>query len=372
MMHSGIYIHIPFCVKRCYYCDFYSETLKSKHLIETYGKKVVAELKKRFLELEQTKVVSLYVGGGTPSLMSENFFENLLKSAEKLGLPLDKMEITVEVNPVDLSDKWLKNLRNSGVNRISTGIQAFDDSALKEMGRRATVSQMKETLPLINDNFENSSIDIIYGIGRKRNIGKELETLFKFIQPSHVSAYQYLSPQKKNAPCELDEEESIVEEKEIEEFLNSKEILKYEVSNYAKKGKESVHNMLYWTFGSWLGIGAGAKSFNALKKEHSFYEENVENFINGKSDSLSRYFPENSEVLMEFTMMGLRVLDGIKLSKFKEFFGKALYRLFDKTIICNLVENGLLSIDKSTIKATDKGLDFLNSTLITLFEGIKK
>ncbi|HSW61054.1 MAG TPA: radical SAM protein, partial [bacterium] len=127
MKKSGIYIHIPFCVKRCGYCDFYSEVIKDRGKMKNYGKKVISELIERFHELKGSEIVSIYVGGGTPSVMDEEFFSDLLSCVSELGCNIKKMEITVEVNPADISDKWLKSLKNSGVNRISAGVQSFDD-----------------------------------------------------------------------------------------------------------------------------------------------------------------------------------------------------------------------------------------------------
>lgn len=370
MKKSGIYIHIPFCVKRCSYCDFYSTVIKDRGKMKIYGKKVISELIDRFDELNGSEVVSLYVGGGTPSTMDEEFFSDLLNAVSELGCNIKKMEITVEANPADISDKWLKSLRNSGVNRISAGVQAFGDNVLKEMNRRVSVEEMKKALPLINDNFDNISIDMIYGIGKERNIAEELENVFKLVNPVHVSAYQYTPPEKKSAPMLIDEDETIRQEEAVVEFLKKRGIEKYEISNYSKKGKESVHNMLYWNFDSWLGIGAGAKSFIENKREHSFYAEDVESFING--DGLSRYYPDKNELIMEFLLMGLRVVDGIKLNKFKDIFKRSFEQMFEEKVVDELKKDDLIVVDKSVIKCSENGLNFLNHVLLRLFDGIKE
>jgi len=256
------------------------------------------------------------------------------------------------------------------VNRISAGVQSFDDNVLKEMNRRVSVKEMKQALPLINDNFDNISIDLIYGIGKDRNITEELENVFKLVNPVHVSAYQYTPPEKKNAPMLIDEDETMKQEEAIVEFLKNRGIEKYEISNYSKKGKESVHNMLYWNFDSWLGIGAGAKSFIENKREHSFYVEDLESFING--DGLSRYYPDKNELIMEFLLMGLRVVSGIKLNKFNEIFERSFEQMFERKVVKELVEEELIVIDKSVIRCYEKGLNFLNHVLLRLFEGIKE
>lgn len=369
MKKSGIYIHIPFCVKRCRYCDFYSEVVKNRDVLEDYGDKVISELVERFNELEGTEVVSLYIGGGTPSQMDEEFFSDLTVCADELGLNFDKMEVTVEVNPADISDKWLKKLKSSGVNRISVGIQAFDDHVLSEMGRRVTVNDMKEKLPIIASNFENLSIDMIYGIGKDRDITQELEDVFNIIDPTHISAYQYMKPEKKNAPVLLDEDETFVQESALRGFLEKRGFNRYEISNYSKKGRESVHNSIYWSFGSWLGIGAGARSFNEKRREHSFYAEDIDSFLNG--EGLSRYYPDKDEQIREFLLMGLRLTDGIDLNKFKELFGEPVENMVDKNVLDGLRKEGLIVIDEFAIKCCEKGLDFLNQVLLRLFDGVK-
>jgi len=224
-------------------------------------------------------------------------------------------------------------------------------------------------LPLINDNFDNISIDMIYGIGKERNITEELENVFSLIDPVHVSAYQYLPPEKKDAPVLIDEDETISQEEAIIKFLKERKIEKYEISNYAKKKKKSVHNMLYWNFDSWLGIGAGAKSFIVNKREHSFYVEDVEHFING--DGLSRYYPDQDQLIMEFLLMGLRVVDGTKLSKFKSFLGISFKQMFEKSVLDDMEKEGLVIINRNVIKCSENGLNFLNQVLLRLFDGIK-
>ena len=368
---SGIYFHIPFCPKKCLYCDFFSVTKFSKTTVEEYGEALLAELGSRLGELSGTKTVSVYFGGGSPTMMSGNFFRKFAESAAKLGIDLGGCEVTVEVNPADIDEAWIKNLKECGINRVSIGIQAFDDHVLDEMGRRTTVADMKRNIPLFAKYFDNISCDIIYGIGKDREIDKELERIFDLAPFKHVSAYGYSRPERKNAPKLLDEEETLLQEAKIRNFLKKRGFSRYEISNYSVPGFESRHNMLYWTYGSWLGIGAGAASFIARTGVSSRYADDIEAFIEG--EGLSSLELTLREKIEEFLLMGLRVKIGIDLNNFKKSFGKEFFELISEKAVSTLVSEALLEFDKSgkTIKCTEKGSDFLNAILIKLFDAIR-
>lgn len=364
---SGIYLHIPFCTSKCHYCDFFSKVVSSPSIKQNYSKAVIRELKQRLHELEGTEISSIYIGGGSPSLMNSDFFAQLYDFLSYF-IDFDKIEYTVEINLNDIDTDWIEKLKSSGVNRVSAGIQAFDDSVLKEIGRRTTVDDIRKNLPVLAKNFTNLSIDLIYGFGKNRNISNELSELFTIADPVHVSAYQYTPPDSKSAPVLLDENELEAQEKIIRDFLQKEGFHRYEISNYSKKGFESVHNMIYWNYGSWLGIGAGAKSFNSIKKEHSFYDENINSFIHG--DGLSRYKPDILEQVEEFLLMGLRLTDGIKLNNFNNFFGATIEKFIHIEVINKLIDEKLIEKDEFSLRVTEKGSDFLNRVLITLFDGM--
>lgn len=368
---SGIYFHIPFCPKKCLYCDFFSVTKFSKNTLVEYGDALLAELESRFNELSGTETVSLYFGGGSPSMMDEGFFRKVADRATELGIDLGSCEFTVEVNPADIDESWIKNLKNCGVNRISLGVQAFDDAVLAEIGRRTTVADMEKNIPVFAKYFDNISCDIIYGLGKNRKINQELEQLFWLASFKHVSAYSYSRPERENAPQLLDEDETLLQEKEIRDFLQKKGFSRYEISNYSLNGFESKHNMLYWTYGSWLGIGAGAASFIRKTGVSSRYADDIGAFIAG--DGLSSVELTLHERLEEFLLMGLRVKIGINLNDFKELFGKDFLELVSEKTVSELVSEGLLDFDKNAkiIKCTEKGSDFLNAVLIKLFDAIR-
>lgn len=368
---SGIYFHIPFCPKKCLYCDFFSVTKFSKNTLDEYGDALLDELGSRFGELSGTKTVSLYFGGGSPSVMSEKFYQKFAESASKLGIDLGSCEWTVEINPADIDESWIKNLKICGVNRISLGVQAFDDAVLAEAGRRTTVADMKKNIPIFAKYFDNISCDLIYGLGRNREINQELTQVFELALFKHVSAYSYSRPERKNAPELLDEEETLLQEKAIRDFLQKKGFSRYEISNYSLPCFESRHNMLYWTYGSWLGIGAGAASFSRKTGVSSRYADDIEAFVSG--DGLSSWELTLREKIEDFLLMGLRVKIGINTSNFKELFNKNFFELISEEAVSDLVTEGFLDFNEKSgvLKCTAKGSDFLNAVLIKLFDAIR-
>lgn len=361
---TGLYIHIPFCSKRCSYCDFFSLETDDEAIIDKYSGKIVDTVLERLNEFGSFSTI--YIGGGSPSLLSSQFFDEFQKfilSHEKFK---NLEEFTVELNPADINEEWLRALADNGVNRISAGVQAFDDRILNEMGRRTTVDDIKINLPKISKYFGNISVDFIYGLGRARDLKTELGEIFKLAEIDHISAYQYTRPEIDSAPSLIDENEMLRQENDIREFLQGNGFERYEISNYSKKGKRSLHNMIYWSYGSWLGVGPGAYSFNCLKGEHSFYQPDVPEFLN--NGGLSRFRPSLNELMEEFLLMGFRTVDGIDIDRFRKVFGRSFFDVFEKKVTEELMDDGLLVFDADRIYCTEKGFDLLNSTLIKLFE----
>ena len=361
---TGLYLHIPFCSKRCRYCDFFSLESSDSDRIDHYSRKVIGTVLERADEFGNFSTV--YFGGGSPSMLSEDFFrefKEIILNHEKFR---NVEEFTVEVNPADIDENWIRALSESGVNRISTGIQAMDDDVLREMGRRTKVADIKKNLPIISKYLKNISVDIIYGLGKGRDMKKEINDILELADIDHFSAYEYTRPERKDAPNLLDEEEVFIQEREIRSVLNEKGYERYEISNYSKNGKRSLHNMIYWSYGSWLGIGAGAHSFNSVTGEHSFYQPDVNEFING--GGLSRFTPSENELMEEFLLMGLRTVDGADLNKFKELFNRSFMDVYSSDIIKGLEKEDLISVGRNRIVCTEKGFNLLNSVLIRLFE----
>ena len=284
--NSGLYIHIPFCSKRCSYCDFFSLETSDSGLVEEYGKKVIDTIFSRVDEFEG-EFSTVYIGGGSPSMLPGSFFDQFKEEVLSTEKFQNVKEFTVEINPADIDERWLTALAKNGVNRVSAGIQSMDDRVLSEMGRRTKVGDMEKNLPIISKLFENVSVDFIYGLGKNRDLKEEINSVFELADISHVSAYEYTRPETENAPALITEEEMLKQENDLRDILTEKGFDRYEISNYSKNGHRSAHNMIYWSYGSWLGIGAGAHSFNCKRGEHSFYQPDIGEFINGAS--LSRF-----------------------------------------------------------------------------------
>jgi oxygen-independent coproporphyrinogen-3 oxidase len=367
--NSGLYIHVPFCSKRCSYCDFFSQETSDNDVIDEYGKKVIETIFSRVDEFEG-EFSTIYIGGGSPSMLSASFFDRFQEEVLSTKKFENVKEFTVEINPADIDEPWLEALSRNGVNRISAGIQAMDARVLNEMGRRTKVADIKKNLPVISKLFQNISVDIIYGIGEKRVISNELREVFELADIEHVSAYQYTRPERANAPALINEDETLEQEKEIRDFLYGRGFEKYEISNYSKNGHRSLHNMIYWSYGAWLGIGAGAHSFNCKTGEHSFYQHDIAEFINGAG--LSRFFPSKRELMEEFLLMGFRTVDGINMNKFRCFFGVPFEDAFSLDTVKELERNGLIQSDESSVRCTENGFDLLNSVLLKIFESGEK
>ncbi|MFO7736310.1 MAG: coproporphyrinogen-III oxidase family protein [bacterium] len=360
----GLYIHVPFCTSRCSYCDFYSKANVEESVIKAYQKRTLSLLPNALLSSESRKLGSVYMGGGTPSLMNSSWFNKIAEILVKNSVNLKDIEWTVEINPEDISCTFLQNLKNSGVNRISTGIQSFDEKILNIMGRRSSVETLRKKLPLVGKYFDSFSCDIIYGIKGRRNIEKELEELMNIASPQHISAYCYTPPEKEKAPEPADENQSLQEEKILREILFEKGFEQYEISNYSIKKHRSVHNMNYWLFGSYSGIGPSAHSFFPEKKLRLAFIDNIHNFIKGEPP-VEKHL-SNCEMIKEFLMMGLRTVEGIDLNRFPKKFS------MEPELFFNEIPGKFLKYNSGRVAFTKTALNYYNDLLAKLFCIVEK
>ena len=320
---SGIYIHIPFCKQACHYCDFhFSTSLKSKDkLILALIKEI--ELRKSEFPPETN---SLYIGGGTPSLLNEEEITSIFIALKKT-IKLDFLrEITIEVNPEDINLKMLNFFKKIGVNRLSIGVQSMDNKVLKWMNRIHNKEQALRGITLAKlSGFNDISIDFIYGTPEflKRDYNREISEIIA-LNPSHLSCYHltiengtYFGHLKKNKKLKPLEDE--ISEKEflwISNKLQSCEYEHYEISNFAFKEKKSFHNSNYWKQMPYVGIGPGAHSFLNSKRRWNISNNNmyIKSISNEKNyfeeEELSRYDIRNEQI-----MLGLRTKDGFNLKK---------------------------------------------------------
>ena len=373
---SGIYIHIPFCKQACHYCDFhFSTSLKSK------DKLILALIKE--IELRKSEfpheLNSLYIGGGTPSLLNEEEIRSIFKALKKIVKLNFLREITMEVNPEDINLKKLNFLKKIGVNRLSIGVQSMDNKVLKWMNRIHNKEQVIKGINLaMRSGFYDISIDFIYGTPEflKRNYNQEISEIIA-LKPSHLSCYHltiedgtyfgHLEKNKKLKPLE-----DTISEKEflwISNKLKSCEYEHYEISNFAFKEKKSFHNANYWKQLPYIGIGPGAHSFLNLKRRWNIsnnnqyikYIENKKKYF--EEEKLSKYDIKNEQI-----MLGLRTKDGFNLKKCMIGIDEHQKKDFLKKIDELLEEKLIIKKNNDIFMKPDKWLmsEFVSRKLFTL------
>lgn len=370
----GIYIHIPFCKSKCYYCDFISYTNKCSQ-IEEYIQKVIEEMKQ--YDLSNYNVTTIYIGGGTPSFIDGKYIKQLLEELKRKLLnnetKFKDIEITIEMNPGTISKEKLKQYQESGVNRISIGLQSTKDRLLRQIGRIHTYQEFLEAYYLAKEvGFKNINVDLMLGLPNQ-TIHDLKESLNKIIElnPNHISVYSLIVEEETKIAKLLQEGkiELPTEEQERNMYWYVKNQLElngyhhYEISNFAKEGKESRHNMNCWNQEEYIGFGVAAHSYiNNVRFSNT---SNIEEYIENMNDAnyQKNVTIEEKQTLEdkrnEFMMLGFRKLDGVNISKFKEkFIENPIFLYRDK--LNKLSSEGLIEIDLNHIKLTNKGLDFAN------------
>jgi len=359
---SGIYIHIPFCKQACYYCDFhFSTTLKKK---DELVNALVKELKLRKAELKNQTIETIYFGGGTPSLLSNEELQLLVDAIHDNFEISSNPEITLEANPDDLTIQRLNELMNTQINRLSIGIQSFFDEDLKLMNRAHNAVEAKKCLKEASIYFDNISIDLIYGIPGLPNERwiENIETALSFNIP-HLSSYA-LTVEPKTALESFikkgkiqDIDDALAEEQFhiLIEKLEASSFVHYELSNFGKPDFFSKHNTSYWQGKPYLGIGPSAHSYNGEKR--SWNVRNNSKYINSIAED---QLPTEIESLTindrynEYIMTGLRTIWGVSLDKVNEDFGNT-YKNYLLEQTQKYIKQDLLYIDKDKIGVTKKG-----------------
>ena len=366
MKEMSLYIHIPFCKQKCLYCDFPSYAGK-ENLIDEY----ISALNKEILDkCKDYKIISIFIGGGTPSYLDEKNLESLLKTIDLLDFK-DNMEFTVECNPGTLNEKKLTIMKKYNVNRISMGLQSTSDNLLKEIGRIHTFEEFKKNYyEARKAGFENINMDLMFGLPNQsiEDWKLTLEDAVS-LNPDHISAYSLIIEEgtcfynlynndKLNLPSEEDEREMYLLTKKI---LNEHGYEQYEISNYAKGGKECFHNKIYWKCNEYLGVGVSASSFVDEKrfKNIDSIKEYIEKINNGEDVIEDIHVNDLKDDMEEFMFMGLRMIEGVSLKEFKRRFGKDVFDIYDNAIKNN-VKKGLLVIDSEKLYLTSKGIEVSN------------
>ncbi|WP_299097293.1 radical SAM family heme chaperone HemW [uncultured Winogradskyella sp.] len=359
---AGIYIHIPFCKQACHYCDFhFSTSLKKKDELVSALAKELQLRKDEFINIE---VQTIYFGGGTPSLLTNDELVFLINTVYGNYKVTENPEITLEANPDDLSKARILELSKSPVNRLSIGVQSFFESDLKLMNRAHNAEEAKECLSVATQYFDNISIDLIYGIQGASNAQwlQNIEIALRYNVP-HISSYALtVEPKtalaafvKKGVIDDVNDEQAHEQFHLLKDKLEASGFVHYELSNFGKEGYFSKNNSAYWQGKPYIGIGPSAHSFNG--KQRGWNVRNNTNYIN---EIAKNKLPIEIETLTttdrynEYIMTGLRTIWGVSLDKVEKDFGKT-YKDYLKEQAETFINQHLLYIDNKHIRVTKKG-----------------
>lgn len=368
---TSAYVHIPFCTQICYYCDFSKVFIKNQP-VDAYLQALIREFER--YDIKQLR--TLYIGGGTPTAITAQQLDYLLTNLTK-NLDLSVLEeFTIEANPGDLTEDKIEVLKQSAVNRVSLGVQTFNDKQLKQIGRSHNEAQIYDTIASLKEaGFDNISIDLIYALpGQtmsdvKENVAKALAldiphlSLYSLILEHHTVFMNKMRRGKLNLPQEDLEAEMfdyIITELEKNGFEH------YEISNFTKPGFESRHNLMYWDNAEYYGVGAGASGYIAGVRYRN--QGPIQHYLKAVSEGNARLLEEvltKEEMMEEELFLGLRKKSGVSIAKFEERFGISFEERYGQ-VVAELRQQGLLVPDDEMIRMTKKGL-FLGDTVAEKF-----
>ncbi|HOJ11208.1 MAG TPA: radical SAM family heme chaperone HemW [Clostridiales bacterium] len=380
----GLYVHIPFCKSKCYYCDFNSYASK-EYLISSYCEALIKEIeyygnlagtnRKPGEHYNSYQIKSIYLGGGTPTHIPPQFILQIIEKCRNNFFIKDEAEITLEANPGTLSDEKLEVYRNAGVNRLSIGLQAWQDRLLKMLGRIHNVQDFISNVNAAQKlGIGNISVDLIFGLPMQ-TLDEWFQTLDEVLKLNimHLSCYSLKVEEDTVLEEKIRKGELPVPDEDIDREMYHNTILKlkskgfkhYEISNFSKPGFESRHNLIYWKAEEYIGLGAGAHSYfegkrynNEVKPEKYISEIQKGNIPMRNIVSLSE-----KDRICEFLILGLRLTDGVDTQEFKNKFGKDLFELYGANVDI-LIKRGLLEIEGEIIRLTPLGLDLANQVFI--------
>lgn len=369
MKTYGLYIHIPFCAQKCFYCDFASYSGKEKY-VEPYLKALDKEIR---LKTKDKVFDTVFIGGGTPSFLSAEELGVLSDSLKGLKLT-QEYEFTMECNPGNLTEEKARVIKSMGINRLSIGLQSSNDHILMDIGRIHTFNEFRKNyLMLRGMGFDNINVDIIYGLPNENVtiLKKTLDDVLD-LKPDHISCYSLIIEEftpfyykhKKNELNLPDEETERVMNALVISTLQEGGYERYEISNYALQGKKCQHNIRYWEGRDYAGCGTSAHEY--LNGERQENVRTVEGYIRRMEEEGSASVREHQnsfeEDVEEFVFMGMRLLKGIEKKRFIERFHVTMESLYEE-VIQKHIEDGLLVDTDEYLRFTDKGVEFSNHVL---------
>ena len=374
MKELGIYIHIPFCKQKCYYCDFISYANKEekvKEYIESLQKEI--ELESDRYKNEEYEITTIYIGGGTPSFIDASYIERIINTIKQNYKLYENPEITIEVNPGTINEEKIRKYKDIGINRISIGLQTTKDNLLKQIGRIHTYEEFLNCYQIVQKvGVDNINVDLMLGLPNQtlEDLKESLREVIN-LKPNHISLYSLILEENTVLEKQVSENELELPSEDIERkmYWETKKILEqngyihYEISNFSKKGYESKHNLNCWNQKEYLGFGVAAHSYIKNKRycNTNNIEEYIKNVQNGKilSNRTICEIQNKIEEQKEYMLLGLRKIQGIDIQEFKnKFIDNPIY-IFHKELE-KLVKEELIEVDLNQIKLTSKGLDFAN------------
>lgn len=362
-MQRGLYIHIPFCARKCRYCDFTS--------FESGDKAAYLDaLEKEMLEYRGSDVDTVFIGGGTPSILSADYLERLLYDVRTSFSVSSEAEFSVEINPGTLTADKISALKSGGVNRISVGVQSFNDAELKALGRiHSAETAVKSVLDLSSAGFDNINIDLMTSVPYQTydTLMSTLKTAVS-LPVTHISAYSLILEEGtplyddyangKFIPVDDDTDRDNFSG--LVDFLASNGFKRYEISNFAKDGFCCRHNIKYWKCGEYIGLGLAAHSY--INGVRFFNTSAMEKYLNGEFHIKNQPPLSQNDMMSEFMMMGLRMTEGISEEDFLKRFGKSITEVYEKKLK-NFLKCGLILHKEGKYYLSRRGLDVSNSIM---------
>ena len=361
---AGIYIHTPFCKRRCIYCDFFSTTQSEKKPAYVHALCQELDMRKDYLEGED--IETIYLGGGTPSQLSQEELEEIFSTLYNIYKVKDDAEITLEANPDDLTPEYVHMLRTLPINRISMGIQTFQEETLKLLHRRHTAQQAIEAFHRCREaGFQNISIDLMYGLpGETLDSWKEDLQQAIALHPEHISAYHLIYEEgtalwklkEQHQVEEADEDLSVTLFRTLIDELTRTGYEHYEISNFCLPGLHSRHNSSYWTGKKYLGCGPSAHSFNGTSRQWNV--ASLDKYIHAIQQGKLDYEIEELDIYTQyndFVITAIRTHWGMSLSQLRSTYGEDLYRYCLRMAKPHLAQ-GVLEMKEDTLKLTKEGI----------------
>ncbi|MEG2972662.1 MAG: radical SAM family heme chaperone HemW [Clostridium sp.] len=361
---KSLYVHIPFCARKCLYCDFNSITDRS--LENEYIERLITEIER----LPEENFKTIFIGGGTPTILSIENLEKLLTCLKKYS----PIEFSVECNPGTLNEDNLTVMKKQGINRLSIGLQSSDNHVLKKLGRIHSYEEFLESYRNARKlGFNNINIDLMFAVpGQSFEMYKDTLDRIVSLNPEHLSAYSliveegtpYFTMREKGKLTVVDED---IEREMYDytiEFLQSRGYKWYEISNFAKNNLESKHNVVYWSTDDYYGVGAGAHSYvNRYRYSNPKSIGEYIAYVDSSSNIYDKEYIDESAAMEEFVFLGMRMMKGISKEEFNKRFNKNIYSVY-KDQIEKLTRLGLIEEVEDRIKLTRRGVSFSNSVFV--------